>query len=240
MSRYLALIACVGYSLLVGRTSQAHYLWVAVDKTKSGDSVANIYFEESPAPGDGHYLDHFLGTSDVWIRTLRDPQPKAVKAAEAARQDKRWLQVNLPETAEFSVDSYGKFGVYKYGKTNVLLHYYARHLRVASHDAIHELGRAEQLAIDLVPHDVGERLQLTLLWKGKPVADRMVYIRGPKQFRKNMTTDASGRITIEPLTTGRYTFRSSIELPTPGTDDGEPYELIRHNITLVLRLPLEG
>ena len=239
MSRCLGLIATIFGLLLACGTAGAHYLWIAIDETERDKSVANIYFEESAAPGDGHYLDHFLGTSDVWIRTISDPQPKPIKAAEAKHEDNRWLQVEMPEADEFSVDSYGKFGVYQYGKTNVLLHYYARHLRVASHDAIHELGRAEQLSLDLVPHDVGEKLQLTLLWEGQPVADRMVFVRGPKKFRKNVTTDDNGRITITADATGRYTFRSSVEQPTPGTDGGESYELIRHNITLVLRLPLE-
>lgn len=144
----------------------AHYLWVVVDNTPGAEKVANVYFEESPRAGDGHYLDHFLGSSKVWIRTLEQPDPDPVSASEVKNGENRWMQVALPAASEYSVDSYGKFGVYTYGKTKVLLHYYARNLVVASHDTVHELGRAEQMDLDLVPHDLGKDLEVTLSWKG--------------------------------------------------------------------------
>ncbi|MEZ6135730.1 MAG: hypothetical protein R3C53_12540 [Pirellulaceae bacterium] len=37
---------------------------------------------------------------------------------------------------------------------------------------------------------------------------------------------------------GQYTFRSSVEEQKAGTENGEAYELIRHNITLVMTHPL--
>jgi len=216
----------------------AHYLWVVVDNTQESDNVANVYFEESPRAGDGHYLDHFLGSSKVWIRTLERPDPDPVTASEVKKEKNRWLQVALPLASEYSVDSYGKFGVYAYGQTKVLLHYYARNLVAASHDAIHELGRAEQMDLDLVPHDLGKKLEVTLLWKGEPVAERMVFVHGPKGFRKNIKTDDRGRIQLQSLDSGRYTFRSSVEEPTAGMENGERYELIRHHITLAMQFPL--
>ncbi len=200
--------------------------------------MANVYFEESPRAGDGHYLDHFLGSSDVWIRTLEKPDPNPVKASEITRDKNRWMQVPLPKASDSSIDAYGKFGVYEYGQTKVLLHYYARNVDVSSHDAIHELGRAEQMRLDLVPHDAGKELELTLLWKGKPTSDRMVFVRGPMGYRKNVKTDERGRIRVKPEDAGRYTIRSSVEEPIAGEENGEVYELIRHNITLVMNLPL--
>ncbi|MCB9925555.1 MAG: hypothetical protein H6822_25620 [Planctomycetaceae bacterium] len=216
----------------------AHYLWVVVDNTPGAEKVANVYFEESPRAGDGHYLDHFLGSSKVWIRTLEQPDPDPVSASEVKNGENRWMQVALPAASEYSVDSYGKFGVYTYGKTKVLLHYYARNLVVASHDTVHELGRAEQMDLDLVPHDLGKDLEVTLSWKGEPVAERTVFVRGPKGVRKNVKTDDRGRIHLPSPNSGRYTFRSSVEEPAAGTENGERYELIRHNITLVLQFPL--
>ncbi len=226
----LAAIAC----LCVAVTANAHYLWISVDREPAESAGTNIYFEESPQPGDGSYMDHFLGKSDVWIRTIEEPDPAPIQAEEVKQGNKRWMRVALPMAGEYSVDAYGKFGVYAYGQTKVLLHYYARSLSVTSHDAMHELGRAEQMELDLVPHDVGNQFEFTLLWKGKPVEDRMVFVRGDKGFRKNIKTDASGRIKLERPATGTLTLRSSVEFPTPGMDDGESYERIRHNITLVM------
>lgn len=230
VSRGLAAIAC----LCIAVTANAHYLWISVEREPADNAGTNIYFEEAARPGDGFYLDHFLGNSKVWIRTIEESAPAPVQASEVKEGDNRWMRVALPTADEYSVDAYGKFGVYAYGQTNVLLHYYARNLSVASHDAMHELGRAEQMDLDLVPHDVGNQFEFTLLWKGEPVADRMVFVRGEKDFRKNVKTDAKGRVKLERPTTGTLTLRSSVEFPTPGEDDGGSYEKVRHNITLVL------
>jgi len=236
--RLPALAVSVVAIIALAPSAAAQYLWISVDQQNADQRVANIYFEEAPAPGDGHYLDHFLGTSDVWLRTLRNPNPEPIRADEVKRGGNRWMRTEMPAADEYSIDAYGQFGVYQYGKKHVLLHYYARHLRVASHDAMHELGRAEQMDLDLVPHDSGDRLELTLRWNGEPVADRMVFIRGPKGFRKNIATDDRGTVVITPQVSGRYRFRSSVEFETPGREDGQAYQSVRHNVTLLMTLPL--
>ena len=233
MNRSQTQFIVVFLCLLVPNAGLAHYLWVSVDASDKGQ-VGNIYFEESAKPGDGSYLDHFLGKSDVWIRTVENPNPKPIRATEVKQGENRWMRVNVPSASDFSVDAYGKFGVYEYGKTKVLLHYYARHFSVHSHDAMHELGRAEQMNLDLVPHEFGKKLEFTLLWKGKPASDRMVFVRGPKGFRQNVKTDAKGKIQVARPDAGQLTLRSSVEEPTPGEEKGEAYELIRHNITLIM------
>jgi hypothetical protein len=91
--------------------------------------------------------------------------------------------------------------------------------------------------LDLVPHDVGQQLEIKLLWKGKPVPDRMIFVRGPDGLRKNTKTEPRGRILIQFEDAGDYTFRSSVEVPTQGEDDGESYEFVRHNITLMMKVP---
>lgn len=222
--------------VLLPNVALAHYLWVDVDASPKGGRVANLYFEESPQPGDGSYLDHFLGKSDVWVRTIEDPSPAPVRATEVKKGENRWMRVDAPLASEFSVDAYGKFGVYQYGKTKVLLHYYARHLSVHSHDAMHELGPAEQMDLDLVAHELGNTVEFTLLWKGEPAADRMVFVRGPNGFRQNVTTDTRGRIEVTRPDAGSLTMRSSVEEQTPGEENGEAYALVRHNITLVMSL----
>jgi hypothetical protein len=220
----------------IAATANAHYLWISVDRA-AGMKGTNIYFEETPKAGDGYYMDHFLGTSDVWTRTIEQPAPEPIKAEEVKVGDNRWMRVALPESDEYSVDAYGKFGVYEYGTKKVLLHYYARNLCVESHDAMHELGRAEQMDLDLVPHDHGGQIEFTLLWKDEPVADRMVFVRGPDGFRENVKTNANGRVELKRPSKGPLTLRSSVEFATPGSENGEAYEAIRHNITLVM--PLE-
>lgn len=219
--------------------ASAHYLWVTIDNQSGEHGVTRIYFEEAPAAGDGHYLDHFSGTSKTWFRSVEQIDPKLLKTSDISEGDKRWLETKLPAGAPRSIDCYGKFGVYKYGQTNVLLHYYARNLDVSTHEDLHELGRAEHMDLDIVPHDSGSEVEATVLWKGKPAAERMVYVRGPEKFRQNIKTDGKGRVCFTPAAAGRYTLRTSVEEPTPGREGDQDYALIRHNATLMMQLPLE-
>ena len=206
----------------------------AVRRGESG--TANIYFEEGPAAGDGHYLDHFTGPSRTWIRTVESSKPQLVQTSDICEEKKRWLQAALPAVGPRSIDCYGKYGVYNYGKTKVLLHYYARYLDVGTAKDLHELSRAEQMDLDIVLQLRKDESELTVLWRGKPASNRTVYVRGPKKLRKNLKTDEKGSVRFTPENAGRYTFRTSAEKATPGRDGDEEYSLIRHNGTLVMTL----
>lgn len=229
----LALLVCLVSS------ASAHYLWVAVDAKTGEHGQANVYFEESPAPGDGFYLDPFVAEGKTWIRTVEEPQPKLVTTKEATRPKKRWLSGALPSGSPRSVESYGKFGVYRYGKTDVLLHYYARYLDVTAHEDLHELSRASHMRLDIVAHDFSDKMRLKVYWGEETVPDRTVYIRGPKGFRKTMKTDENGSVTFKIEGEGRYLFRTNIELDEAGKDGDKDYSLIRHHATLTMNLPLE-
>jgi uncharacterized GH25 family protein len=218
--------------------ASAHYLWVTTNNSGDAHGKALIYFEESPSAGDGHYLDHFAKTSKTWFRTVENIKPQLMPVEDIRQNKKRWLSAKLPATAPRSVDCYGKFGVYAYGETKVLLYYYARKLDVSTHEDLHELGRAKHMNLDIVPHDHEDEVELTVLWQGKPAENRMVFIRGPKQFRKNIKTNAKGRVRFTPSNAGKYTFRTSVEEATPGREGDEDYSLIRHNGTLIMTLPL--
>lgn len=235
-------LAClIGLGCLIS-TASAHYLWVAVDAKTGSHGTANIYFEEGPAPGDGHYLDPFVQRGKTWTRTVESPKPKLLKMSETKKPGKRWLSAELPVAGPRSIDSYGKYGVYRYGKTDVQLHYYSRHLDVRNHEDLHALARAEQMEVDIVPHETEDGLELTVLWKGKPAANRPIYIRGPKKFRLNTKTDDKGTVRFPTKDAGQYLLRSYVEENKGGTDphDGKEYQLIRRHAMMTLRLPIGG
>lgn len=234
-------IVCALLMNMIGLMSvaSAHYLWVSVDPKVGEYGTTNIYFEEGPAPGDGQYLDPFVKAGKTWIRTVNDVKPKLLPIKEATAPKQRWLSAPLPNAAPRSIDSYGMYGVYTYGKTEVLLHYYARLLEVDSHDDMHELARAEQMDLDIVPHDHGDEIELTVLWKGQPVAKRPVYLRGPKNFRQTVETDENGEVRFKAEAPGQYLLRTFVEENKQGMDGDRKYDLIRHNGTLALRLPLK-
>jgi hypothetical protein len=221
-------------------TSQAfaHYLWVTID-TKTGEhGIANIYFEGGPGAGDGQYLDPFVERGTTWIRTLGQSEPTKLKVEDTKEGNKRWLSGSLTQPGPRSIDSYGKWGVYRYGETDVLLHYYARNLDVDDHDDLHELARSEQMMLDIVAHDEEGAMQLTVLWRGNPAVGKSVSIRGPGGFKENLRTDKSGRVRFEAKEKGRYSFRTNVEEKKDGAFHGKAYQLIRHHGTLIMNLPL--
>jgi hypothetical protein len=220
-------------------SASAHYLWVTIDGATTERGSTKIYFEESPAVGDGHYLDHFASSAKTWVRTVENIKPKELRTNDKRGPDTRWLEAEIPQAAPRGIECYGKFGVYQYGNTDVLLHYYARHLDVSTHEDLHELARAEQLDLDIVPHDDGSEMEITVLWRGKPAGHRLVYIRGPANYRENLKTDETGSARFRIRGPGLYTLRTSVEEAIAGRDEGNDYSLIRHNATLIIALPLE-
>lgn len=220
-------------------TATAHYLWIAIDKEGGEHGTAHIYFEEGPKPGDGKYLDPFVKDGTVWLRTVESPKPVVLKTKVTEKPGKRWLSATLSASGSRSIDMYGKWGVYRYGKTDVLLHYYTRHIEAASHDDLHELDRAKQMSLEMCPHEANGEMEIKVRWKGKSVAGRKVYIRGPKKFRKTIKTDKRGVAAFKLGEEGQYLFRTSVEeKEKSGTDGGKKYSMVRHNGTLVMKLPL--
>jgi uncharacterized GH25 family protein len=237
---FAAIAACLLMLSAFLSPACAHYLWVTVSAKSGEHGTTNIYFEGGPSPGDGQHLDPFVTGGKTWIRTVGQSESVRLKMADTKEANKRWLSASLTSAAPRSIDSYGKWGVYKYSDTDVLLHYYARHLDVNDHDDLHELARAEQLSLDIVPHDSGNTVQLKVLWKGKPAASRSIAIRGPSGFKETVKTDQKGNAQFRPKGDGRYTFRTNIEEAKSGTDNGKEYQLVRHHMTLIMKLPLSG
>lgn len=238
MKLRLSVVFVAVHLILLTSIASAHYLWVTLDGKAGQHGTAHIYFEGGPGPGDGQYLDPFIERGTTWLRTIEASKPAEVKTTVSEKPGKRWLSTELSQPGPRSIDSFGKWGVYRYGETDVLLHYYARYLDVEDHDQLHELARAEQMALDIVPHDDGETLHLTVLWQGKPAAARPIAVRGPKGLKANLKTDKQGVATVKLGERGRYTFRTNVEEKQSGEDDGKKYDLKRHHATLLMNLPL--
>ncbi len=231
-------LLAVSFVLIWTSTSSAHYLWFLVRSQDNGGRTANLYFEEGPGPRDGKYLDPFVMNGQFWIRTPDDSKATSLKMTEIEKGKKRWMvsQENVPSPC--AVEAYGKWGVYPYGKTNILLHYNARHLDVKSGAQLEKLARAKHLTLDIVPSISKKGIHLQVLWKGKPAANRPFYVRGG--FNGKLETDDNGQVTVPLSKTGLYTFRSYIELNEKGADNnGKDYSKIRHHCTLTMKLPLE-
>ena len=238
------LVATVAFLVLSGALITqvcAHYLWVTID-TKTGDhGTTNVYFEGGPGPGDGKYLDPFIANGKTWIQTLDADKPVELEMETVEKPNSRWLSATLPKPGPRSITSYGKYGVYFYKniKKDVLLHYYGKNLDAKTTDELDKLGRSEQLTLDIVPRCDGDDIELTVLWQGKPAANCQVKLNGPKGLNEQPKTDDKGQASFTPKAPGLYRLYAMIEVKESGKDDGNDYELIRHQIRVLVRLPLK-
>ena len=228
--------------LLATSPAWAHYVWVTIDDKEGKHGTANIYFEGGPGPGTGEHLDPFVKRGKTWIRKP-DGEAIPLKAQDFKRKTKggeqRWLKAALPQSGPRSIDMYGKWGVYAYGKTNVLLHYYGRGIQSSNDAELSKLSRAKHMNFEIAPSPTEDGLEIQILWKGEPVEKAPVRIRGPKGFTKQLTTSKEGTVKLSKdlIAKGRYTFYSKKDFQQNGTDDGKDYSIIRHQATLVLNMP---
>ena len=213
-------------------SSFAHFPWVQIDKQNGESGAVLVHFEEGPRAGDGKYLGPFVERGKLWFRT---PNQKAtlLTAKEVKNDSKRWLQADLPEKTPRSADFYVKWGVYRYGKTDVLLHYYARSIDAYTVNDLKQLSVADHLDLHMQPSWEGGKLSIRLTWRGEPVPDRLIIVRGMKPQR----TDADGKATFAIERSGMYHLRTHIEEETPGEFDGKTFQKIHRHTTLSLRLP---
>jgi hypothetical protein len=225
-------------AVLLSTTASAHYLWVIVEPSETGNDTAKMYFEHSAVPGDGHYLDHFTTGSQMWLQSPMLSKARKLTLTEAKTEKHRWLETKIDQPTPRSVDMYGKFGVYFYKKKPVLLHYYGRFLDVNSTEEINTLSQAPHLNLDVSPEWNEGEMTLTVRWQGKPATESEVVLFGPQKFRETVKTDSKGQVRFKLSVSGRYFVRSSVEFQTAGTDDdGQDYKAIRHTGTLVFDLP---
>lgn len=233
--RSVPMLAAIGVAVLASPAA-AHYLWVTVDAKKGEHGTVNVYFEGGPSAGDGRYLDVFLKTGSTWVRTVESPKPHKLDIKDVKVDKKRWLSAECTASGPRSIDSYGKFGVYKYPNAEVLLHYYGRLIEVSSQAELNKVARAEQLDLDVAPIANGDKIDLTVYWQGKPLAGQVVSIRGPKGLKINVKSDKAGKASFENKG-GRHTLRMLHEIKADGEDGGRKYSIIRHHSTMIVNLP---
>ncbi|MGF1580133.1 MAG: hypothetical protein ACFCD0_12290 [Gemmataceae bacterium] len=234
-------------TLLISVTTvQAHYPWLVI-RNEKGKAKVHFYFEEAPRVGDGYYLDPFLERAKTWVRTVDDPKPQKLILKETksvGRRGKkelklRWLSGDLSVKRPRAISMDCLWDVYTYGKQEILLHYYPRHIDVTNAKELDVLAGAPHLDAVLVPRWKGEALEVQLLWKGKPAANRPVRIGGPGKLFKNVRTDNNGKVSFTPKAKGLHIMRTYVQENEKGKFKSRAYDAIRHHATLTVNLPLK-
>lgn len=223
---------------LLPSIAAAHFPWITIDPKAGKHGAVKFYFEHGPKAGDGAYLDPFVERGQMWLQTADGEEAVPLKPEDAKQGKLRWWQAELTTPVPRAVDLYVKWGVYRYGDKDTLLHYYARNVDANSSDSINALSESKNLDIQLQPQWEGGKLQIRAIRGGEPMAGQEIKYRGPKVSRSYMTGD-DGVAAIPGIKSGRHTFRTEVKLPDEsGEFNGKKYVQVHHHSTLIMDLQL--
>ena len=227
----------LGFTLLLAIAASpalAHYPWIKIDQKQVKHGAVLFYFEHGAKPGDGAYLDPFIERGTFWLTAASGDSAEI--ALEDTKQEKlRWLQADLPQPSPRCVDLYTKWGVYRYGKTDTLLHYYARNIDARDAEDVAKLAESKNLKLQLQPKVEGGELAVRVVWGGKPLAKQQVNFRSPT-VAKNFTTDEDG-VAVMPISrAGNYSLRTKLVEKQAGEFLGKEYAEVHHHSTLLMHI----
>ncbi|MCE9546052.1 MAG: DUF3386 family protein [Planctomycetia bacterium] len=221
-------------------TADAHFLWVQLATSKSGQLTTEAYFSEGPTAGNVELVDK-IAKATYRLRTDADQtQPLALHKQTSGDAG------SLTATVDKSAVSGGgscvaeadyNYGVYTLRGQPTLLNYYAKSIHAAAPADLARLARSKSLALDVVPELADGNLNVTVLWQGQPLANAAVTVIGPNDKSKPQQTDAQGHAAL-----GRAADISGIravyvEPKKAGQRDGQAYSQVHHYATLTLSLP---
>ena len=231
MSRWL-LFAAVAF--LAGQSAQAHYPWIKIDQKQGKHGTVLFYFEHGAKPGDGAYLDPFIERGTFWLTTAGG-ESKEIELADTKEEKLRWLQTELEQASPRCIDLYTKWGVYRYGQTDTLLHYYARSIDARDAGDVAKLAESKNLKLQLQPQLQGGELTVRVTWDGEPLAKQQINFRSPT-VAKNFTTDDSG-VAIMPINrAGNYALRTKLLKKEGGEFLDKEYAEVHHHSTLTMHI----
>ncbi|MGE0606930.1 MAG: hypothetical protein AB7O62_07545, partial [Pirellulales bacterium] len=206
MMKYVLAVAIQLFSFVPA--ASAHYLFLSIDPSAGEHGTMNLFFEEGPQAGDGFYLDPFLQRGKAWLRVAGVEESRPLKLLEVKVEEKnqRWAASELAKSDNRAVESYCQWGVYRYGETDVLLHYYGKFVDVETAEQLAEVGQSDNLKLDVRPTWQDGSLSVQVMWDGKPLGGSTIFLRGPG-LNKKVTADEDGNATIKPEKPGRFTLR---------------------------------
>lgn len=225
-------VVCGCVWLLWVSSALAHFLWVKTIE-HDGRTYALLFFGES-VKDEAYHLPDALADSKVWHRNLSGHREElAVQPWEGA--DRIGLSAALKDDMPCVLEVQERYGVYG----TALLVYSAKHVRATSADLFNTGGASDELKLDIVPRVDGGRLNITVLWDGKPLADAPVSLISGDAEAVEKKTDQDGRARFEPTATGTIGIlanRTDRELV--GTFDGKQYDHGLRYASLTLEWPV--
>jgi hypothetical protein len=212
--------------------AQAHFVWIDLAPVGGGQPQARLYFGEQPEPGEPHLIGKIAHTK-AWARGAQgDPVELKVGAPDSETGVLPLAGASPPPA---SLEAICDYGVYQRGPAGLLLQFYAKRLGGDWAGQSGKLARADRLPLDIVPRVAEGKLNLEVLYQGRPSAASEVIVISPAGKDKELKTDAEGKVSVAAAETGRYAVRAAhIETDKPGTRGDKKYAQTWHYCTLLV------
>lgn len=221
------LLSAMLATFLIPGVADAHFVWLNTTTAAGDKTYAFLYFSESADEQD-YRLPERVAAADFWQRTP-DGQKQPLSTEKLETEERIGLVAPLTRPEQTVLEATCRYGIYH----GSLLTYYAKHVPSLS-DQTAGLLRSSELALDIVPQVSGEDLQLTVLWKGEPLAGADVVIDAVAGDLVEAVTDEAGRVVFQPKTGGLIGVRAGHQTEDAGELDGTPYKGAAHHATLTL------
>ncbi|MGC4006870.1 MAG: DUF3386 family protein [Pirellulales bacterium] len=223
--------------LLTAATAQAHFVWT---RTLPGSdpikTKIEVCFGEEAGAGEAHLVEKIKQTK-TWPITAEKSETLSMteiqewrdRRLSSRRRDRRNAGPSKPFVTTASWPRAG---------APFQLNYFAKTLTAAGlADPKNAVAKNSKLQISVRPVD--HALELTLLWDGKPVAEKKILVAAPGSSGEvELTTDAAGTVKVETKTAGQLWALVLIEEKTAGEKDGKKFDLIKNYATLTV--PVAG
>jgi hypothetical protein len=227
--RHCVVILVAGMAGLAAvNSARAHFIWLKTDDI--GGQIQAVLFFGEDAADEAYHLPERLTETKVWCRTA-DGQRTELATESVETDDRIGLVAPLSAEPPCALEATQEYGVYH----GSLLTYYAKHVHATSNEQLSAVGLSPELKLDVVPRAVGDTLELTVLWNGRPQAEASVTLVREGESEE-FTTDADGKVTFKSPNNGLVAVRTNVtDKAAGGTVDGEEYTGGMHFATLTLQ-----
>lgn len=216
------------------QTSRAHFLWMK-EVDVDGQPQALAYFNESPFEESYHFPEK-LAKTKLWSRSADGKLTElAVKAIST--DERSGIIAPLSDKSTVALQTSQQYGIYG----AALLQYHAKHVCGATSAELNAAGTSKSLRLEIVPRVSDDKIELTVLWDGKPLGGVDVTVFSGDEESVEKKSSADGKLEFKAGPGGLVgVLANTLEKDKSGQLDGKSYKGVMHYASLTFNLPKKG
>jgi N-acetylneuraminic acid mutarotase len=233
--KHILLAAALTAGVWLPSIAQAHFVWV-VQKSEDGKQNVHVYFSEDAEADSPELLKKLDRLVARQISTMGD----ATELKLSTGMDSLTTTIDPGKGAIVAAKI--DYGVVARNESNrYFIIYNAKSGPALDNAAWTKTDTSKLLGVDLIPALTSSgKVEVTVLWKGKPVAKSEVTAVIPGVGDVKAESDENGKAVFEKGQSGTYAIRARVIQEEKGEHNGQPYDSIRNYGTVTFPGPAEA